>query len=257
MVIVQLTIVSNLYATLTFSNNLWIDTCCIDKTSSADLSEAIDSMYGWYEKAQVCYVYMADVLASNEYLPFRESRWFSRGWTLQELLAPWTVVFYDRNWNDIGTKWGLIDEISLRTGITHQQMIDHTRVNIAAKMSWAATRRTTRLEDTAYCLMGLFDINMPLLYGEGSKAFIRLQHEIMLMHEGDESIFAWTDTMISYHCGLLAWSPAAFSLSGNIQSIKNPNSNIEPPSVPDRSLTMNGLDFTANDEIDQAFRYNR
>ena len=221
---------------------VWIDTCCIDKTSSADLSEAINSMYRWYENAQVCYVYMADVSVNNEHLPFSDSRWFFRGWTLQELLAPWTVVFYDTDWNDIGTKWGLIDDISRVTGITKNQMVDHKRVNIAAKMSWASLRRKTRLEDTAYSLLGLFDINMPLLYGEGSKAFMRLQHEILLTHEDDESIFAWTDTR-SYHCGLLAWSPAAFELSGNIRSVKNPNSDIKPPTVSKRILTMNVLDF--------------
>ena len=235
-------------------NYVWIDTCCIDKTSSADLSEAINSMYRWYENAQVCYVYMADVSANNEYLPFRRSRWFSRGWTLQELLAPSTVVFYDTDWNDIGTKWGLIDDISHVTGIREDQMVDHKRANIAAKMSWASSRRTTRLEDTAYSLMGLFEINMPLLYGEGSKAFMRLQHEILLMHQGDESIFAWTDKK-SHHCGLLAWSPAAFELSGNILSIKNPNTDIEPPSVSKRILTMNGLDFISENQPQGAGRY--
>lgn len=234
---------------------VWIDTCCIDKTSSADLSEAINSMYRWYQNAQVCNVYMADVSANNEHLPFRNSRWFSRGWTLQELLAPWTVVFYDTNWNDIGTKWGLIDDISQITYITQDQMIDHKRVNIAVKMSWASLRRTTRLEDTAYCLMGLFDINMPLLYGEGSKAFMRLQHEILLTHEGDESIFAWKDTKSSHCCGLLAWSPAAFRLSGDIRLVKNPNADSEHPSVSKRVLTMSGLDFRAKDQPNDSFRY--
>lgn len=233
---------------------VWIDTCCIDKTSSADLSEAINSMYRWYENAQVCYVYMADVSSNNEHLPFYGSRWFSRGWTLQELLAPWTVVFYDADWNDIGTKWGLIDNISYITGITKEYMIDHKRANIAAKMSWASRRRTTRSEDTAYSLMGLFDINMPLLYGEGSKAFMRLQQEILLMHEGDESIFAWIDKT-SHHCGLLAWSPAAFELSGNIKSIKNPNADIEPLSVSKRILTMNGLDFISGNQPQEISRY--
>lgn len=233
---------------------VWIDTCCIDKTSSADLSEAINSMYRWYENAQVCYVYMADVEANNEHLPFHSSRWFFRGWTLQELLAPWTVVFYDTNWNDIGTKWGLIDDITQITGITHHQMIDHKRVNIAVKMSWASLRRTTRVEDIAYSLMGLFNINMPLLYGEGSKAFMRLQHEILLTHEGDESIFAWTDTR-SRRCGLLAWSPRAFQLSGDIRSVENPNLDSEPPSVSKRTLTMDGLDFRADTQIDDKFRY--
>lgn len=158
---------------------VWIDTCCIDKTSSADLSEAINAMYGWYEKAEVCYVYLADVSATDFDDEFRISRWFFTGWTLQELLAPRTVVFYYRDWEELGTKWSLRDEISRATGITHHQMIDHKRVNVATRMSWAALRETTPIEDTAYSLLGLFDINMPLLYGEGSKAFMRLQHEIL------------------------------------------------------------------------------
>lgn len=219
----------------------WIDTCCIDKTSSADLSEAINAMYGWYEKAEVCYVYLADVSATDFDDEFRFSRWFFRGWTLQELLAPRTVVFYSRDWEELGTKWSLRDEISRATGITHHQMIDHKRVNVATKMSWAALRETTRVEDTAYSLLGLFNINMPLLYGEGSKAFMRLQHEILQTQELDESMFAWTNAKI-YQCGLLARSPAAFALSGNIISVKNANLHNKPPSVTKRLLTVNGFD---------------
>lgn len=219
----------------------WIDTCCIDKTSSADLSEAINAMYGWYEKAEVCYVYLADVSATDFNDKFRISRWFFRSWTLQELLTPRTVVFYSRDWEELGTKWSLRDEISRATGITYHHMIDHKRVNFATKMSWAALRETTRVEDTAYSLLGLFDINMPLLYGEGSKAFMRLQHEILQTQELDESMFAWTDAK-TYQCGLLARSPAAFALSGNIISVKNANSQIKPLGVTKRLLTMDGLD---------------
>ncbi|CAD6566629.1 MAG: hypothetical protein ASARMPREDX12_008763 [Alectoria sarmentosa] len=232
----------------------WIDTCCIDKTSSADLSEAINAMYRWYEKAQVCYVYMADVSAATFDKAFRISRWFFRGWTLQELLAPKTVVFYGRDWEELGTKWSLKDEISRATGITHHQMIDHKSVNVATKMSWAAMRETTRIEDTAYCLLGLFDINLPLLYGEGSKAFMRLQHEILQTRENDESIFAWKDSK-TYYCGLLARSPAPFALSGNIISVKNPNRKIKPPSVTKRLLTMDGSDSRSEYQLQKSGRY--
>lgn len=159
-------------------NYVWVDTCCIDKTSSAELSEAINSMYRWYEEAQVCYVYMTDVSSASPQR-FQWSRWFTRGWTLQELLAPSTVVFYDKDWIEIGTRWSLRGEISRATGITYESMIRPKDSSIATKMSWASNRRTTRVEDIAYCLMGLFDINMPLLYGEGQKAFMRLQYEIM------------------------------------------------------------------------------
>lgn len=234
----------------------WIDTCCIDKTSSADLSEAINAMYGWYEKSQVCYVYLADVTAATFDEVFRFSRWFFRGWTLQELLAPRTVVFYGSNWEELGTKWSLRDEISRATGITYHQMIDHKRVNVATKMSWAALRKTTRIEDTAYSLLGLFDINMPLLYGEGSKAFMRLQHEILQAQENDESIFAWTDAK-RYHCGLLAPSPAAFALSGNIVSVKNPNSQNKPLLVTKRLLTMEGFDSKSKYQLHDSIHYTK
>lgn len=220
----------------------WIDTCCIDKTSSADLSEAINAMYGWYEKAQVCYVYLEDV-STDAYdersQRFQRSRWFFRGWTLQELLAPKTLVFYDKNWEELGTKWSLGGEISLATGITDDQMMNHKRASVATKMSWAAQRETSRIEDTAYSLLGLFDINMPLLYGEGSKAFMRLQYEILQTQE-DDSIFAWTDDKVQY-CGLFARSPAAFARSGNIVPLKETSFQVKPRSVT-RRLLMDGSD---------------
>ena len=234
----------------------WIDTCCIDKPSSADLSEAINAMYGWYENAQVCYVYLADVSLAKWDEEFRISRWFLRGWTLQELLAPKTVVFYSKDWKELGTKWSLRDEISRATGITHDQMIDHKRVNIATKMSWAALRETTRIEDTTYSLLGLFDINMPLLYGEGYKAFIRLQYEILQIQAHDESIFAWADAK-TYHCGLLARSPAAFALSGNIISVENPNAHITPLNVTKRLLTIDGFDSKGEYQLQNSIEYTR
>ena len=234
----------------------WIDTCCIDKTSSADLSEAINAMYGWYENAQVCYVYLADVSTARWAEDFRISRWFLRGWTLQELLAPRTVVFYSKDWKELGTKWSLRDEISRATGITHHQMIHHRKVNIATKMSWAALRETTRIEDAAYSLLGLFDINMPLLYGEGYKAFIRLQHEILQTQAHDESIFAWADAK-TYHCGLLARSPAAFALSSNIISVKNPDPHFRPLNVTKRLLTIDGYDSTGEYQLQNSIQYTR
>ena len=235
----------------------WIDTCCIDKTSSADLSEAINAMYGWYEKAQACYVYLEDVSTSHGDKAFHTSRWFSRGWTLQELLAPKTVVFYNKDWEEIGTKWSLRDEITQATGIMYHQMTDHKTVSVATKMSWAASRKTTRDEDTAYCLLGLFDINMSLLYGEGAtKAFMRLQHEILQSYSYDESIFAWKDAG-SLHCGLLARSPAVFASSGNIISVKNPNSQLPQPSITKRLLTMDGWDSASEYQHQDPFQYTK
>ena len=180
---------------------VWIDTCCINKESSAELSEAINSMYAWYGRAQVCYAYLVDVPPDDHDNPnspsrqssFRQSRWFTRGWTLQELMSPPTLIFYDVEWHEIGTKSSLLEIIAEVTGIEAYAIRDGGGdVSVACKMSWASNRQTTRGEDMAYSLMGLFGVNMPLLYGEGARnAFIRLQLEIMKI-SNDHSIFAWT-----------------------------------------------------------------
>ena len=132
----------------------WIDTCCIDKTSSAELSEAINSMFRWYRDAEVCYAYLSDVSGPLEegknINNFRSSQWFTRGWTLQELLAPDELMFLDKDWEEIGTKESLCETLSHVTGIKH--LFNFEDASIAQKMSWAAKRETTRLEDQAYCL---------------------------------------------------------------------------------------------------------
>lgn len=169
---------------------IWIDTCCIDKSSSAELSEAINSMFRWYRECVICLAYLSDVLAEGSSgatvtgyaSQLSKSRWFTRGWTLQELIAPNELHFYDATWNYFGQKAGLAKDISSITGIDVKILDrpDQVRtMSIAQRMSWASDRKTTRVEDIAYCLMGIFDVNMPLLYGEGQKAFSRLQEEIM------------------------------------------------------------------------------
>ena len=134
---------------------------------------------------------------------FRESRWFTRGWTLQELLAPQEVVFFNKDWVEIGTRRSsraVIEEITGISKETLEKPLCGSETcphicrghSVAQKMSWAALRKTTREEDRAYCLMGLFGVNMPLMYGEGGeKAFARLQQEIM-RQSSDDSIFAWS-----------------------------------------------------------------
>lgn len=181
---------------------IWIDTCCIDKSSSAELSEAINSMYSWYQRAEVCYAILDDVPgpdAADFEVEFKASRWFTRGWTLQELLAPKRVVFFGRlatgPWVMLGDRRSLRYLISRCARISSKflsdpEELDHASANIAQKMSWAAGRETTREEDLAYCLLGLFSVNMPLLYGEGPRAFMRLQEEIMKISD-DRTIFAW------------------------------------------------------------------
>ena len=179
---------------------LWIDSCCIDKTSSSELSEAINSMYQWYADAEVCYAFLADVPADEDHARegshFRRSRWFTRGWTLQELIAPAHVVFFTMDWNFMGSKQSLAYLVTQITGINYNALLrvePLTEFSVAQRLSWAARRQTTRVEDRAYSLLGIFDINMPTLYGEGNRAFRRLQEEIM-RRIPDQSLFAWTFT---------------------------------------------------------------
>ncbi|GKT52752.1 HET domain-containing protein [Colletotrichum tofieldiae] len=197
-------------------NWVWIDTCCIDKTSSAELSEAINSMFQWYRQANVCFVYMVDVprltcaplltfhnnenlhadqaaWVKNDKTVFMGSRWFTRGWTLQELLAPPVVEFYTADWSYIGTREDLADILEEQTKISKDALKFSALAgfSVRTKMRWAADRQTTRVEDIAYCLLGIFDINMPLLYGEGGRAFRRLQEEILKTTE-DYSILIWS-----------------------------------------------------------------
>ncbi|KAI1367675.1 heterokaryon incompatibility protein-domain-containing protein [Xylaria arbuscula] len=211
---------------------VWIDTCCIDKRSSAELSEAINSMFKWYQKAAICYAYLDDVITEDESTPipslptsFPTSRWFRRGWTLQELLAPSVVIFYSVNWVNIGNRNGLASIIAETTKID-PRFFDSGKFedfSIAQRMSWASRRQTTRIEDEAYCLLGLFGVNMPLLYGEGEQAFVRLQQEIM-KESDDQTIFAWgisdfiADSGLEqdFQGGVLAPSPKSFVGSGHI-----------------------------------------
>ena len=181
---------------------VWIDTCCIDKRSSAELSEAINSMYRWYANAKVCYAYLHDVDGSSfpnksDYEKYHESNgwpeWFSRGWTLQEMIAPRNLQFFNRDWQPIGDKKSLAGSLKMITGVPKHILADGLEGNrpcVAEIISWATYRMTTRVEDRAYSLMGLLDVNMPMLYGEGKKAFHRLQLEV-IRSSNDQSIFAW------------------------------------------------------------------
>jgi len=172
---------------------IWIDTCCIDKSSSAELNEAINSMFAWFKNSGICYAYLDDVAdISSDSLA--QARWFTRGWTLIELIAPANVQFYNRDWKLIGSRLDLVDQISEITDIDPFVLAggDLGQAKVARRMFWASRRRTTRIEDAAYCLMGLFDVHMLVLYGEGEKAFLRLQEEIFRT-TNDQSIFAWQE----------------------------------------------------------------
>ena len=169
----------------------WVDTCCIDKASSAELSEAINSMFRWYQNAARCYVYLADVSVSDSVeddecsrrwkTAFKKSKWFTRGWTLQELIAPASVEFFSKEEQRLGDKQLLEQILHEITRIPIQALRGSPlfRFSVDERMSWAANRQTKREEDGAYSLLGIFDIHMPLLYGEGQKkALARLQKHI-------------------------------------------------------------------------------
>ncbi|KAI4264130.1 MAG: hypothetical protein L6R42_000754 [Xanthoria sp. 1 TBL-2021] len=223
---------------------LWVDTCCIDKTSSAELTESINSMYKWYEHSHICYVYLSDYSLEEARhgrgKSFRHSRWFTRGWTLQELLAPDDVVFFDAAWMEIGSKTFLHTYLTDICRISTRHLSHPKEASVAAKMSWASKRETTREEDVAYSLLGIFGVNMPLLYGEGKNAFFRLQCEI-IQSSSDESIFAWKDARLdhpTFYSGLLAAGPLCFEGSGDIVPIRLKHHDRPPYSLTNQGLSI-------------------
>lgn len=231
---------------------VWVDSCCINKKDVAELSESINSMFQWYAQSTVCFAYFSD--AKSDGLD-PTSKWFTRGWTLQELVASPSVRFYNSDWQFIGDKFELSGELARITGIdkkileaTHEQSIARRlyEIPVCQKMSWASMRHTTKIEDTAYCLLGIFDIHMPLLYGERDAAFKRLQEAIANKYN-DLTILAWRseDTKPQSHSskhvmyysrtsglvgpmknpggrecyhGIFACSPREFKHSGSIRS---------------------------------------
>ncbi|KAI0854040.1 HET-domain-containing protein [Daldinia vernicosa] len=262
---------------------IWIDTCCIDKSSSAELSESINSMFAWYESAYVCYAFLEDI---HDLAGLPQSRWFTRGWTLQELIAPNDVRFYNKRWELLGDRYTLSSQIAKRTGIDVNMLtLNHAVDNrpwkehklgyyervydgrydlgnctscgawnqsigsvvanycVAQKMSWVSSRQTTRAEDMAYCLLGIFNVNMTLIYGEGFRAaFRRLQEEI-LKRSDDHTILAWcTQSNLDVDDGVLATAPSQFRLGDyHIRSMWPP---YRPPN---RTLQVgpDGLSLTA------------
>jgi hypothetical protein len=172
--------------------HFWVDTCCIDKSSSAELSEAINSMYRWYHESKLCVVYLSDVVYSEQPKrgrasepswadEFRRARWFSRGWTLQELLAPTDIAFFSSDGVLLGRRFPRAQLIHEATGINIEALQGRpiSTFSVDERLSWATGRKTKREEDLAYSLLGLFDVHMPLIYGEGqTKALLRLKKEI-------------------------------------------------------------------------------
>jgi hypothetical protein len=200
----------------------WSDTCCIDKNSTSELQKSIISMFNWYRNSALTIIYLGDV-SDNSIEALRRSIWFLRGWTLQELIAPRQLLFFQSDWTLLTTSVDLpIDNYkaspTFRKLITEITGIDDAALThfdpssrnptIRQRMSWAAHRKTTEIEDAAYCLMGIFDVHFPVMYGEGESAFYRLQIEIMATSD-DPSLFDWTGKPGTLN-SLLAASPACF-----------------------------------------------
>ena len=160
----------------------WIDTCCINRRSEPELTEAINTMFRWYKEATMCYVYLADVEHAADWgYSFKRSRWFTRGWTLQELIAPPLVEFFSLEGKRLSDKKSLERQVHEIAGLALWALQGSAlfEFSVAERMSWAEKRETKREEDIAYSLLGIFDIHMPLIYGEGMKnAFRRLREEI-------------------------------------------------------------------------------
>jgi hypothetical protein len=235
----------------------WIDTCCIDKRSSAELSEVLNSMFEWYQNSSECYVWLEDYSGNLDDL--HKCTWFKRAWTLQEMLAPERVVFFTLDWKVIGHKiftpalgdlpcpcelktpagltlvgQNLIPWLAKASGIPETYLLG-TKVHyasVAARMSWASHRSATRVEDCAYSLMGFFGINMPMLYGEGTAAFRRLQEEIMRNND-DSSIFCYKS---SGFFELMARGPECFAHRGNVT--EGHIQSAEPYSFTNRGLRL-------------------
>lgn len=176
-------------------DHFWVDTCCINKANLTELSEAITSMFRWYQDAAKCYVYLTDVSSRKQDVndatatawegSFLRSRWFTRGWTLQELLAPKTVQFFSQERELLGSKTSLLQQIAGITGVPRKALegTPLTRFTVDEKLRWAKCRQTKKPEDKAYSLFGIFDVSLPVLYGEGEEAaFYRLKKDINERH---------------------------------------------------------------------------
>ncbi|KAG8823156.1 hypothetical protein FRC19_004527 [Serendipita sp. 401] len=206
----------------------WIDTICINKESSAELDESIRSMYAWYRDSHICIVHLSQTHLSWD---MNNDAWFTRGWTLQELLAPKAIKFFSSSWQQMTLRendkdlssteqeaakrgqdqpplWSTISKI---TGIPIDDLLDFKPglYDISKRMGWAAKRRTTRVEDIAYCLIGIFRVNLSISYGEKEGAFYRLQAEIM-QNSDDESLFDWQGSPSTYN-SMFALFPECFS----------------------------------------------
>ncbi|KAK7441763.1 hypothetical protein VKT23_016426 [Stygiomarasmius scandens] len=187
---------------------IWVDTCCIDKGNHDDVARNIRFMYSYYEKSEVCYAHLADVnvhpggLQSEWEWDFQRSEWFERGWTLQELLAPRKVIFFDKHWTRLGTNHDLQDTISWITTIPpeilsgQQSLLD---IDPLERMAWAVGRETTKPQDQAYCLLGLLGVSMDPDYDEDVRvSFERLKKAFLNVHPEHKDALSSVEDFYSF-----------------------------------------------------------
>lgn len=242
----------------------WMDTCCIDKSSSAELDESIRSMFNWYKTSAICIIYLGSTRCEGGKIDaIVKDPWFTRGWTLQELLGPTASKFYDKDWktifpgsNDKRSNDKLDGKISSSRDDEDESEFDEDVLNAFSlprganakhysdlerflhaisrftdipvdsilqfkpglddarkRLSWVSKRQTTRIEDHAYCMIGMLDVTMPIAYGEGHNAFYRLQ-EAIIRNSNDRSLFIWCGRS-AMSSTMLASSPSAFSSECN------------------------------------------
>ena len=173
----------------------WVDTCCINKENPIELQKSINSMFRWYQNAEKCYVFLSDVRIPYHNPFFKHvfwgAKWFTRGWTLQELLAPLSVEFFSADYKRLGDKHSLESLIHERTKIPIEALrkYEPTQFSVDERMTWVAGRETKHEEDMAYSLLGIFGVFLPLIYGEGeNNAFRRLREEISKVFGDDGSV---------------------------------------------------------------------
>jgi Heterokaryon incompatibility protein (HET) len=224
---------------------IWIDTCCVDQKNPAEVSASINSMFRWYSEAIACFVYLHDLEpSSSRDAKLTKCEWFSRGWTLQELIAAPEAEFYDAGWNPIGNKSAgstMEVDISRITNIDTAILRNAEQLRdckLSLRMAWAAGRTTRFEEDRAYSLLGIFNVQMPTLYGEGEEsAFRRLQEEI-IKYSDDHSIFAWCNPEAAADdtTGLLAPSARCFQTSSTYR--RAPRRSTVPYAMTNKGLSI-------------------
>ncbi|KAI0761358.1 hypothetical protein BD413DRAFT_245063 [Trametes elegans] len=235
---------------------VWFQSCCVDRINGAELSDALNSLWDWYSNVGTCFAYLADVPPGDQVFgpdsQFRRSEWHQDAWTLQALVAPRNVVFLARDWSVLGTKGSLASPLEAITAVDRAVLKgEHSarEASVARRMWWASRRHFPCPEDEAYALLGLFDVNIPVTYGEGVHAFMQLQEEIF-RSTADQTLFAW-----HYHLGhedpdcLLAAGPCCFARSGGVKPIQYhdfitrlglPSGDDNAPPLP-RQLTSSGV----------------